>query len=41
MLLPLNNLTSDVEGHRVADAVALDVVGDAGVDAGLVPLHVL
>ena len=34
-------LTSDVEGHGVADAVALDVVRHAGVDARGVPLDVL
>ena len=34
-------LTSDVECHWVADAVALDVVRHAGVDARGVPLDVL
>ena len=34
-------LTSDVQSHRVADAVALDVVCDTGVDARLMALSVL
>ena len=38
---PKKKLTSNIEGDRVADAVTLEVVGDAGVDAGLLPLHPL
>ena len=34
-------LTANIEGDGVADAIALEVVGDAGVDAGLLPLHPL
>ena len=34
-------LTFDVEVDGVADTVALDVVRDAGVDAGLIPTNVL
>ena len=34
-------LTSNIEGDGVADAVPLKVVGDAGVDPGLLPLHPL
>ena len=34
-------LTANIEGDRVADAVPLKVVRDAGVDAGLLSLHPL
>ena len=34
-------LTANIEGDGVADAVPLKVVGDAGVDAGLLSLHPL
>ena len=34
-------LTANIEGNGVADTVPLEVVGDAGVDAGLLPLHPL
>ena len=34
-------LTSNIEGDGVADAVALEVVRDTGVDAGLLSLHPL
>ena len=41
MTVARSELTSDVERHGVADAVSLDVVRDARVDAGRAPLHVL
>ncbi len=34
-------LTANVQCHRVADTVALDIVGNASVDPGLASLHVL
>ena len=33
--------TSNVEGHRVADSIAFNVVSQTGVDAGLLTSHIL
>ena len=35
------SLTSNVEIDRIADSVPFNVVSDAGVHAGLIPLHIL